>query len=47
MQTSIREGMVRMDDSIYQLWQDGVITEETAREFAREPEKLGKTFDDE
>ncbi len=45
MQTSVREGMIRMDDSIYQLWQQGLITEATAREFAREPNKLGKSMD--
>ncbi len=46
MQTSVRDGMIRMDDSIYQLWQQGVITEAIAREYAREPSKLGKSMSD-
>lgn len=41
MQTSMKDGMVRMDDSIKKLLQAGVITEETAKEYAREPDKLG------
>lgn len=42
MQTSVKEGMIRMDDSINKLLKSGVITEAVAREFAREPDKLGE-----
>lgn len=42
MQISAKEGMIRMDDSIKKLLKSGVITEEVAREFAREPDKLGE-----
>ena len=42
MQISVKDGMIRMDDSIKKLLKAGIITEETAREFAREPDKLGE-----
>ncbi|MCL4132421.1 UNVERIFIED_CONTAM: hypothetical protein GTU68_031202 [Idotea baltica] len=41
MQTGRSEGMIRMDDSIEDLLEEGLITLETAREFARDPEKIG------
>ncbi len=41
MQTSVKEGMIRMDDSINHLLKAGIITLDVAREFAREPDKIG------
>ncbi|PCJ60282.1 MAG: hypothetical protein COA79_08910 [Planctomycetota bacterium] len=42
MQISIKEGMVRMDDSIQKLLDQKLITVETAVEYARNPKKMGE-----
>jgi len=45
MQNDEADGMVTMDDAVYQLYCDGIISEEVAILFAQNPEAMGSKFD--